>query len=238
MDDAFLTNKKQAYEIFDAVSKEQLELKFYITASRPDDADEQLYKKMKQAGVIRIQYGLESGNQETLDFYHKKTTVEKIRYGVSLGHQAGLFTLGTFVVGAPFETKQHFDDTLKFAKSLPLDSVSFLSLRYMVGSDLWFDAVKKGAITSDEYFVLADAKRGLALLTQEEIDDWCRNAQRAFYYRPTYLMNLLRSSLERNDFTLLQILLSNSFSILKKQLLFWRKQQRGAPQPYRETTVY
>ena len=96
---------------------------------------------MKLAGVTHIQFGLESGNQDVLDFYHKQTTVETIKKAVHMSHETGFFTIGSFIFGAPFETTQHFNRTLLFAKSLPLDSVSFLPLRYMIGSELWNQAV-------------------------------------------------------------------------------------------------
>jgi len=36
------------------------------------------------------------------------TSVEKIRNAVILSHETGFFTLGTWILGAPFETKQDF----------------------------------------------------------------------------------------------------------------------------------
>lgn len=119
MDDSFLSNKKQANKIFDTIINENMKMKFYITASRADSADKELYSKMKKAGVISIQFGLESGNQKVLDYYNKNTTVEKIRDAVFLSHETGFFTLGTWILGAPFETKQDFKQTVEFAKSLP-----------------------------------------------------------------------------------------------------------------------
>jgi len=214
-DDCFPANTKQAYALFDAIINENLDLKFSVTASRVDVADKELYKKMKLAGVTHIQFGLESGNQDVLDFYHKQTTVEAIKKAVCMSHETGFFTIGSFIFGAPFETKQHFKRTLSFAKSLPLDSVSFLPLRYMIGSELWNQAVNDGKFSEKEYLVLADKKRGTGMYTKEELFQYCMKAQRSFYGRPAFFVNLLKTSLRNNDMTFVQSYLSIVLSYLK-----------------------
>jgi radical SAM superfamily enzyme YgiQ (UPF0313 family) len=182
-----------------------------------DSADKKLYNIMKKAGVISVQFGLESGNQEVLDFYNKKTTVEKIRKAVNLSHETGFFTTGTFILGAPFESKKHFENTIKFAKSLPLEGASFLPLRYMAGAELWEKAVKNKSIDSNEYEQHADLNRNLGVYTEKELLNFCKKYQRLFYYRPSFLINLFRSSLEKNDLSLFQRLISIYYSYLKEQ---------------------
>jgi anaerobic magnesium-protoporphyrin IX monomethyl ester cyclase len=215
-DDCFPANTKQAHELFDAIIKENFDLKFSITASRVDLVDKELYKKMKLAGITHIQFGLESGDQDVLDFYHKQTTVDSIKKAVHMSHETGFFTIGSFIFGAPFETTQHFNKTLLLAKSLPLDSASFLPLRYMIGSELWYQAFNDRKISEKEYLVSADKNRGLGMYTKEELIRYCMNAQRSFYSRPTFFVNLLKTSLRNNDMTYIQSYLSIIFSSFRK----------------------
>ncbi|MFA5101609.1 MAG: radical SAM protein [Candidatus Thermoplasmatota archaeon] len=215
-DDCFPANVKQASRLFDVISQENLDLKFSLTATRVDLADTELYKKMRQAGVTHIQFGLESGNQDVLDFYHKNTTVETIRKAVLLSHETGFFTIGSFILGAPFETADHFNRTIQFAKSLPLDSVSFVPLRYMVGSELWSQAVYAGNIRETEYLVYADNNRGLGTYTKEDLFRYCLRAQRLFYGRPSFFFNLLKKSLGNDDLTYIQSYLSILRSSLRR----------------------
>jgi radical SAM superfamily enzyme YgiQ (UPF0313 family) len=212
VDDSFLSNKKQAHELLDEIIKEKLNLKIIITAARVDIAEKELYQKMKKAGVTHIQYGLESGNQDVLDFYNKNITLEKIRYAVNLSHKIGLFNMGSFILGAPFETKEHFERTMNFAKSLPLDSVGFATLKYMVGSELWCNAVKAGKISKEDYLVLADSKKGLGLFTEQEIAQYCVEARRDYYTRPAFMLRLLVKSLKNDNFGFVQSYLSLFFS--------------------------
>ena len=219
-DDSFLENKKQAIELFEGIIKEQYGMKFIITAARVNSADEELFKKMKKAGVTHIQFGLESGNQDVLDFYNKKINLDKIRYAVNLGHNMGFFTIGSFILGAPFETKEHFEKTIQFAKSLPIDSVSFLPLRYMAGSELWCGAVKDGKILEDEYMVQADSKRGLGHFAREKIIEYCSKANRDFYLRPNFVLRLFIKSLKNDELGFLQSYLALFFSNIKQSLSF------------------
>ncbi|UCF49027.1 MAG: B12-binding domain-containing radical SAM protein, partial [Thermoplasmatales archaeon] len=206
VDDSFLSNKKQAMTIFKTVIEENLNFNFYITAARVDSANKELYDLMKKAGVKSIQFGLESGNQEILDYYKKGTTVDKIKYAVNLSNKSGFFTSGTFILGAPFETKKHFDNTVKFAKSLPIEAASFLPLRYRAGTDIWSNAVEKGKIESNEYEVHADSNRRLGLFTEDELKKYCKNAQRIYYLRLAYLLYLLKSTLKKNDSSIFRML--------------------------------
>jgi len=218
MDDSAFYNKKQAHEIFDALIKEKLRFKIYITASRADSADPELYRKMRKAGVVSIQFGLESGSQEILDYYNKKTTVHDLRQAVIQSHEAGFFTSGTFVLGAPFETKKDFQRTLKFAQSLPLDSASFLPLRYRSHTDLWMDAVKEGHIDPQEYEIYADSARHLGMYSKKELLKICERSQILFYARPKYFKNLIQKSLKNNDYGLLKMLLTIFASGIKEKM--------------------
>lgn len=214
-DDCFPVNITHASRLFDAIQDENLRLTFSITATRVDLADETLYEKMKNAGVTHLQFGLESGNQDVLDFYHKKTTIQNIERAVHLSDQNGFFTMGSFILGAPFETRKHFQRTVAFAQSLPLDSVSFLPLRYMVGSELWQHAVNDGNINENEQLIVADKNRNLALYTKEELLRFCLWAQRCYYSRPGFYARLLKKSLKNNDMSFVRSYMAFFFSSLK-----------------------
>jgi anaerobic magnesium-protoporphyrin IX monomethyl ester cyclase len=226
MDDSALYNKKQAHEIFDALIKEQLNFKIYITASRADSADPELYRKMRKAGVVSVQFGLESGSQEILDYYDKKTTVHDLRRAVIQSHEAGFFTSGTFVLGAPFETKKDFQRTLKFAQSLPLNSASFLPLRYRSHTDIWNDAVKEGYIDPKEYEIYADSARQLGMYSKKELLKICERSQILFYARPKYFKNLIQKSLKNNDYGLLKMLLTIFVSSIKEKMTLVRTKRK------------
>ncbi|MFB0562225.1 MAG: radical SAM protein [Candidatus Lokiarchaeia archaeon] len=86
--------------------------------SMVDTVTRELLSKMKEAGCIFICYGVESGNQRILDLAKKRTTLEKIRRGVSLTNELGIESLSSFIMGLPGETRETVRESLEFGKSL------------------------------------------------------------------------------------------------------------------------
>ena len=206
VDDNFLSNKKRAHKIFDLLLENELDLDLLIMGARVDSAEKVLYKKMKKAGVKYIEFGIESGNQDVLNFYNKKTTIEKIKNAINLSREMDFFITGHFIFGAPIETENHIEKTIKFACSLPLDLAIFFPLGYMYGSDLWNEAEKNGVIDeNDGYGFTVDSKRGIGNFTKMELYEYCQEAMSRFYIRPKFFLQEIYRSLIRKDFGFLRI---------------------------------
>jgi anaerobic magnesium-protoporphyrin IX monomethyl ester cyclase len=191
VDDNFLMDKKRAEQLMDRLIEKKLDLEIWIAGVRVTDADKRLFQKMKKAGVKSLEFGIESGNQEVLDYYDKKITLDRIRHAVKLSKKTGFFTIGNFIVGAPIETEKHIEDTIRFAKELNLDFAFFYPFYYMKGSALWDDAVKKGIIKEDELSVMNNSRPGLGLFTLEEYRHMLSDVYRQFYFSPRYLLSQL-----------------------------------------------
>jgi anaerobic magnesium-protoporphyrin IX monomethyl ester cyclase len=191
VDDNFLIEKKRAEKIMDLLIEKKLHLDIWIAGIRVTDADKRLFQKMKKAGVKSIEFGIESGNQEVLDFYDKKITLDTIQKAVKLSKKTGFFTIGNFIIGAPIETEKHIEDTIRFAKKLNLDFAFFYPFMYMKGSVLWDDAVKKGIIKGNELFVMNNSRSGLGNFTMEELRNKITEAYRRFYFSPRYFLSQL-----------------------------------------------
>lgn len=206
VDDNFLADKKRAHKIMDSLIEDGTDIDLLVSGARVDSADHKLYKKMKKAGVKYLEFGIESGNQEVLDYYNKKTTLNQIRKAVNLSRKMNFVTAGNFILGAPIETEKHIEQTIRFAASLPLDIALFLPLMYTYGSDLWNEAVQNGNINgNDEYSVVADSQKGLGYFTDEELVKMCHKAVKRFYLRPSYIAFQLFRSILRKDFSILKI---------------------------------
>jgi radical SAM superfamily enzyme YgiQ (UPF0313 family) len=210
VDDNFLADKKRAEKIMDGVIKEKMDIEMWAEA-RVNSADEKLFRKMKKAGFMAIAFGIDGGNQEVLDFYNKKTTMAQIRKAVNMSRKMGFYTYGTFIMGAPIETEKHLEDSINFAKSLPLDLVAFFVLEYGAGSPLWEEAIKDGKITRDEYLVFADSARGLGNFPKDVIDAYAQRAHREFYVRASYFADQIIQGFKRRDFRLVKALIKLAF---------------------------
>ncbi len=184
VDDNFLLRKKAAEGIMDFIIKKDTDINLWIEGARIDSAERGLYEKMRRAGVEIIHYGIESGNQDVLDFYDKRITVSQIRKAVKLSKEMGFYVNASFILGAPIETEKHINNTIKFAKSIPLDSATFYNLSYVIGSPIWEDAIKEGKIKPEEHTVNADSTRKLGNFTEKELVDFTMKAYKSYYFNP------------------------------------------------------
>jgi len=195
-DDNFTVNTARALKIFNILAELRLPLGLALSGW-VGSAGKELFKAARAAGVRIISFGLESGNQDVLDFYQKGITLEQIKTAVNLADECGLFTVGNFIIGAPVETKEHFAKTIVLAQELPLDSVNFKVLGYMAGSSLWKEQVVKGNISPDERNVFADKRRGLGNFTLEELKQVVAKSYQGFNSNPRRHIRLKKKMLEQ-----------------------------------------
>lgn len=76
------------------------------------------YKLMKEAGFRLLLFGLESGNQDTLDRIDKGLTLEEIEESCKLASKAGFDPHITVMFGYPWETRDDIKRTVDFASHL------------------------------------------------------------------------------------------------------------------------
>jgi hypothetical protein len=72
--------------------------------ARAEYVDDDLALRLGEAGCRKVFLGLESLNQESLDYYHKKTTVEMNERAVLAFDRAGIGVISGFIFGAPHDT--------------------------------------------------------------------------------------------------------------------------------------
>jgi anaerobic magnesium-protoporphyrin IX monomethyl ester cyclase len=78
-----------------------------------------LFPLLREAGLVRIQIGIESGNQEVLDLYRKGITVADIETAVSILCDADIPSIfGNFIIGGPNENPRTIKDSINLAKRL------------------------------------------------------------------------------------------------------------------------
>jgi radical SAM superfamily enzyme YgiQ (UPF0313 family) len=219
VDDCFLTDIRRSHKIFDMLIDIGTDVEIMIIGARVDSADENLYKKMKKAGVTYMSFGIESGNQDILDYYNKKITLQQIKKAVKLGREIGFFLSASLIFGAPIETEKHLSKTIKFVSSLPLDIIVVRPFYYDLGAEFWNEEVRKGSILKDEYVVRADSNRGLGNLTTEEIDHFIRKAYKRFYLSPRYELGQVFRVLKQHDICRLKSNLKIVFSSQLKNIL-------------------
>jgi len=203
VDDNFLKDKKRVNYIMDQLIKNKTDIKIAIQGARINSADRKLFKKMKKANVKLIGYGIESGNQDVLNYYNKGFTLNQVRKTINLSKKMGFITVASFILGAPIETKKHIENTIKFACSIPLDVAFFVPLYYQMHSQMWKEALKEKKISENEYTIASDSRRNLGNFTLEELIEYTNKASLKFYFRPRYITRQIFNAFLRRDLKLL-----------------------------------
>ena len=139
-DDCFTLNRTRLLEICDEIIKRGIRVNWECL-SRVDTLDSEIADKMKQAGCVRMFFGIESGNNSILALMKKQITTKQAYAAVQLCNKKGIKAGAFFIIGYPGENEQTILETVRFASSLPLDYLSF-TLPYPIPGTPLFERLK------------------------------------------------------------------------------------------------
>ncbi|MDP6978549.1 MAG: radical SAM protein [Myxococcota bacterium] len=97
----------------------------WVCQARVDQISAPLLEQMKRCGVEAIAFGVESGSQKVLDFYNKGIKLEQTIRAFDLCHEYGIGTLAFVMLGAPVETREDLEGTVRLVERIRPDSLSF-----------------------------------------------------------------------------------------------------------------
>jgi len=192
-DDTFTINKRRVTQICDEIINRRLGLDISIR-TRVDLIDEEIIKKLKQAGCKRIQYGIESGNQRILDLLKKKITLDQTRKAVKMAKKYNIDTLGEFMIGSPGEGEREVFDTVKFAIELDLNYVLFNITTPYPGTELYKMGMEKGLFEDFWMNFAKDPMRDSNLrfwtehFEEEQLASLIKKVYKKYYRRPKYVI--------------------------------------------------
>ena len=124
----------------------RLNIRFSAQVRLEFSKDEEFIRLMKEAGCYMVFIGLESINPRTLIEFQKKQSVEDIVYCVERLHRAGLHVHGMFVLGGDADDVNTVRETAKFAVDKRLDSVQFLPLYPLPGTQQTDQLTREGRL--------------------------------------------------------------------------------------------
>jgi radical SAM superfamily enzyme YgiQ (UPF0313 family) len=161
-DDSFTVSKKRVLEFCEKIEENGFNLNI-TCLTNVQNADGEMFKKMKAAGFSMISIGIESGNDDILKMINKGITLDDARKAVALAKKAGLDTECLFMIGNVGENKNTIMDSINFAKEInPIGSNSNKNAIYnyfqyatpFPGSELFGNYEQYGHLTTknwDEY---------------------------------------------------------------------------------------
>jgi anaerobic magnesium-protoporphyrin IX monomethyl ester cyclase len=121
-DDNFLLKRSHLYALLDAFKSSGLGLKFSCQG-RVDTVDEEMVRRLKEAGCKQLIFGIESGSQLMLDRMKKGITIAQIKKAVDMTKKAGIVTGGFFILGFPGETEETLQETVDLVYECKFDDI-------------------------------------------------------------------------------------------------------------------
>jgi magnesium-protoporphyrin IX monomethyl ester (oxidative) cyclase len=183
-DDNLTLDKNRMHDICDEILRRGLDIRWATpNGVHINTLDEALLRKMKRAGCYSLFLGIESGNQNVLNQLIKKgISLERVSEIVRCIRRVGINVNGFFVLGFPGETRETIEDTIKFAKSLDLDSAIFSIATPYPGTELYDQCTSKGYLDGNslEKVKIAYANITTELLSAEEVEQLRDKAVREF----------------------------------------------------------
>lgn len=207
LDDNFTLDSKRVIAICDEIMRRDLDI-YWWCFSRADTLlkNEEMVRKMSEAGAKYIFIGFESRHQKTLDSYNKKTTGSMARDVSALLRKYRISVHGSFIIGNTDETKEMVLDTVKYSREINPEAIQFSILTPYPGTRL-FEETRDRILTYD--WDLYDCLHSVIRtdhLSRQELESMLRKAYMSFYLSPGKIAAGLLSGLRGKGIKLSSIL--------------------------------
>ena len=196
LDDTFTTRRRWVEAFCAALHRRGLPGRIrWICLTRADMVTEELLVRMRRAGCVRVEMGIESGSQRGRDFFHKGLDEGALERGFAAARAAGLSTMGFAILNVPGETAADIERTYELCRRLDPDFLQVSFLTPYPGTPLWDEAERQGWITTwdwSRYSFLNGVVLHNPAMTAEEMRAQHLRFVRRFYLRPRTALKLGR----------------------------------------------
>ena len=144
-DDCFTLNKEWVVELCDRIIKDKVSINWSCISSI-NLIDESLFKKIVEAGCIKINLGVESGSERIARLAKRTVKMEKIRQVFNYAKKYNISTAAYFMIGFPTETVQDIRETQRFIGELSPNWAYVNVLIPLPGTEMFRMCVDTGLI--------------------------------------------------------------------------------------------
>ena len=193
IDDQFFWEEERSLKICNALEKTDI---IWGALSRVDLLTERVVKAAAESGCRYIDIGVESFNQEVLDYIRKGIRVETIYQAVKLLKKYKIDAKLNILIGTcPLETKEMIKGYIDEIKKLDVDLVMFGICNPFPGTEFNKIAREKGWTTTNKYMpmdVQKDAAISYPHLTNEDLVELVKWLNRKFYFSLRIIIRNIR----------------------------------------------
>ncbi len=201
LDDNFTIEPRRVERLCDLIINRNYKICINLQSGiRADKVDEELMKKMKRAGVFKISFGVESGNNTVLRETKKDLDLDKVLEASGLARKYGMVIIGFFMIGLPGDNEYTLQETIDFAIKMNPHIANFMMTIPFYGTELYRRIEKEGRFLFDTKdgishgFYATKAYYELGNLTQDLMIKYYKKAYRDFYFRFSKTIDLLGSA--------------------------------------------
>ena len=201
-DENFTLHKELVREFCELILENDMKIGWSCPSGvRLDTLDPEMVSLMEKSGCYSLAVGVEFGSQRIHDLTKKRLTLTTIRDRMELFRDSNIRTTGFFLMGIPGETREEMQQTIEFAKSLPIDRAQFNNFMPLPGSELYDELMNNGDLDLDySHFFVHDVSYVPEGTSRAEMKWIQRRAYLEFYLRPSILFNALTDIVSLRQF--------------------------------------
>lgn len=117
-DDTISLKEGRTEEIAKRMIDEKLNDLKWVCCTRANLVSYEMLKLMKQAGMVEIAIGIETGSEEIQKNIKKGVSLDDIRQCAKWCHQLNILFYALVIIGLPGETERTVNETIKFIKEI------------------------------------------------------------------------------------------------------------------------
>ncbi len=214
VDDNFVWGRERTIAICKGIKNLGIE---WGCLSRSDHLDEGLLSAMAEAGCRYIDLGIESFNQQVLDYVKKDLRADEIGPKVEMIKEHGIQAKLNMLLGAcPFESRESIRESIAKAKQLKPANIMFSIVNPFPGTEFHEQCRKNGWLSEGKYKpadVQKEAITSFPELSAKELNELVQEANYSFYFSPSFVFTNLRKLLSPAGF-------STTMKAIRRKLTF------------------
>ena len=202
MDDNFIWNEQRTAAICEVLKDTGI---VWGCQARVDAITEPIAQLLGKSGCMYVDLGIESFNDEILEYIHKGITSEQIYRAIHLLQQYNVPVKLNILIGtSPLETKETIKDTIRKAKKLHVDQLMINIVSPFPGTQFYHMALENGWL-KDGVYTPTDVQRESILnypnLTNKEMEHMLFVSNLSYFLSPRFVWKQMRKFRSWSDFT-------------------------------------
>lgn len=183
-DSIFNMNRRWTAELCRLLVEQRVGIQWQAL-TRIDLVEEEELAMMRDAGLVQLDLGIETGSPRTLEKLKKGIDVAQIREKVALAKRY-VKVFGFFMIGVPGERVEDVEQTFALARELDLDRWSWSIYSPLPGSALFEELVREGKISPSVAYGqvhFTEAYDGVSAIPPAKLKELYREINEYFYKR-------------------------------------------------------